>query len=178
MRLMTEGMTNQTAAITALIQNHYGNHNAPPPPPGGNANCPNPQGTRAQATWLNLLKNSTDPLVVDKWKEDFDKIFVAMRCTPVQKQQLVVLQLSGETRKWWKNATIWLDENTLTYAQFCERFDARYFPSTVRHKKIKKFVDLEQVQPMLIDDYVDRNISLHRFGKFMNISQLENLKMV
>ncbi|KAI3964159.1 hypothetical protein MKW92_019377 [Papaver armeniacum] len=60
-----------------------------------------------------------------------------------------------------------LDQNTLTYAQFCERFDARYFPATVRHKKIKEFADLEKVKPMLVDDYLDRYISLQRFGYFM-----------
>ncbi|KAI3984779.1 hypothetical protein MKX01_039396 [Papaver californicum] len=159
MRLMTDAMTNQNAAITALIQNQNGNHNAPPV-------------ARDQATWLNLLEKfvrlkppqfegSTDPLVVDKWKEDIDKIFVATRCTPVQRQKLV----------WWKNASIRLDENTLTYAQFCERFDARYFPATVRHKKIKEFADLEKVQPMLVDDYLDRYISLQRFGHFITLDE-------
>ncbi|KAI3986717.1 hypothetical protein MKX01_014255 [Papaver californicum] len=118
--------------LMTKLQN--GNHNAPPP--GGNDNGPNPQGTGDQATWLNLrekfvrlkppqFEGSTNPLVVDKWKEDIDKIFMSIKCTPIQRQQLVV--------------------NTLTYAQFCERFDARYFPATVRRKKIKEFADLEQV---------------------------------
>ncbi|KAI3905796.1 hypothetical protein MKW92_024552 [Papaver armeniacum] len=178
MRLMTETLTmamaNQTAALTALIQNQNGNHNAPPPPPGGNANG-NPRGGGEQAAWLNLLEkfvrlkppqfeDSSDPLVVDKWKEDIDKIFVAMRCTPVKRQQLAVFQLSGEARKWWMNSAMGLDLNTLTYAQFRERFDARYFPATVRNKKIKEFADLEQVKSMLVDDYLDRYISLQRFG--------------
>ncbi|KAI3845801.1 hypothetical protein MKW92_051214 [Papaver armeniacum] len=181
MRLMTQTltttMTNQTAALTALIQNRNENHNAPPPPPGVNANV-YPPGGGEQAVWLNLLEKfvrlkppqfegSSDPLVVDKWKEDIDKIFVAMRCTPFQRQQLVVFQLSGEARKWWINSTMGLDLNTLTYAQFCERFNARYFPATVRNKKIKEFADLEQVKPMLVDDYLDRYISLHRFGYFL-----------
>ncbi|XP_026407462.1 uncharacterized protein LOC113302737 [Papaver somniferum] len=90
-----------------------------------------------------------------------------MRCTPVQRQQLAVFQLSGEVRKWWMNSTMGLDLNTLTYAQFCERFDARYFPATARNKKIKEFADLEQVKPMLVDDYLDRCISLQRFGYFL-----------
>lgn len=93
-------MENQTAAITAVILNQNGNHNAPPPlPPGWNDN--NHQGGGAQAEWMNLLEKfiklkppmfegSTDPLVVDKWKEDIYKIFVAMRCTQVQRQQLAV----------------------------------------------------------------------------------------
>ncbi|KAI3964158.1 hypothetical protein MKW92_019376, partial [Papaver armeniacum] len=96
MRLMnqtlTTAMTNQTATLTALIRNQNGNHNASPPPPGGNA-IGNPPGDGDQATCLNLLEKfvrfkppqfegSSDPLVVDKWKEDIDKIFVAMRCTP------------------------------------------------------------------------------------------------
>ncbi|KAI3961474.1 hypothetical protein MKX01_001210 [Papaver californicum] len=127
MRLMTEVMTNQTATIMALIQNHNGNNNVPPP--GGNANGPDLQGTGDQTTWLKLLEKfvrlkppqfegSTDPLVVDKWKKDIDKIL----------RQLVVFQLLGEARKWWKNAAI---------------------------------------GPMLVDDYLDRYISLHHFWYFM-----------
>ncbi|KAI3856614.1 hypothetical protein MKW98_002923 [Papaver atlanticum] len=182
MRLMTEEMTNQTA-----------NHNAPPPPPPvGNVDGHIPQGDGAQDAWLNLLEKfvrlkppsfegSTNSLVVDKWKEDIKKIFIAMRCTPVQRQQLAVFQLSGEARNWWKNASIGLDENTLTYAAFCERFYTRYFPAIVRHKKIKEFVDLEQVKPMLVDDYLDKYISLQCLYISwypMNTSQLGSLRMV
>ncbi|KAI3907772.1 hypothetical protein MKW98_008449 [Papaver atlanticum] len=181
MRLMTQTLTttmdNQSASLTALIQNQNGNHNAPPPPPGGDDNG-NPPGGGEKAAWLNLLEKfvrlkppqfegSSDPLVVDKWKEDIDKIFMSMRCTPVQRQQLVVFQLSGEERKWWMNSAMGLDQNTLTCAQFCERFDARYFQVTVRHKKIKEFADLEQVKHMIVDDYLDCYISLQRFGYFM-----------
>ncbi|KAI3891534.1 hypothetical protein MKW92_000244 [Papaver armeniacum] len=191
MRLMTQTLTtataNQTAALTALIQNRNGNHDVPPPPPGGNANG-NPQGDGEQAAWLNLLdkfvrlkppqfEGSYDPLVVDKWKEDIDKIFVAMRCTPIQRQ-LVVFQLSGESRKWWMNSAMGLDQNTLTYAQFCDRFDARYFPATVRNKKIKEFADLEQVKPMLVDDYLDRYISLQLFGYFLTPDEDKSAKIL
>ncbi|RZC79808.1 hypothetical protein C5167_042387 [Papaver somniferum] len=159
MRMMTEtitkAMTNQTAAITALILNQNGNHNAPPPPPSGNMNDNNHQG------------GSPDPLVVDKWKEDLDKIFVAMRCTLVQRKQLVVFQLSWEERKWWKNASVGLDLDTLTYAQFFERFDVRYFPVTVRNKKIKEFVEVAQLRGELVDDYLDKYIIISRFVLFM-----------
>ncbi|KAI3866808.1 hypothetical protein MKW92_050393, partial [Papaver armeniacum] len=90
-----------------------------------------------------------------------------MRCTPVQRQQLAVFQLSGEARKWWKNASVGLDLDTLTYAQFCERFDVRYFPATVRNKKIKEFVEVAQLRGELVDDYLDKYISLSRFALFM-----------
>ncbi|XP_026400613.1 uncharacterized protein LOC113296522 [Papaver somniferum] len=143
MRLMTEEMTNQIAVLMAFMQNHNGNHNAPPPlPPYRNVDDHIQQGDEAQATWLNLLekfvslkppsfKGSTDPLVVDKWKEDIEKIFVSMR------------------------------------SAFCERFDTRYFPAIMRHKKIKEFFDLEQVKRMLVYDYLDKYISLQRFAHFM-----------
>ncbi|KAI3977281.1 hypothetical protein MKX01_030907 [Papaver californicum] len=94
-----------------MTGNQNGKRNAPLPPPGGNTNGPNPQ-------------------VVDKWKEDIYKKIVVMRYTLVQRKQLIVFQLWGEARKWWKNTAIGLDENTLTYAQFYERFDAMYFPAT------------------------------------------------
>ncbi|KAI3951868.1 hypothetical protein MKW98_009220 [Papaver atlanticum] len=160
-RLMTEAMTNQTAVLTAFMQNLNGNHNAPPPPVGNKFVRLKPPS----------FEGSTDPLVVDKWKEDIEKIFVAMRCTPVQRQQLAVFQLSGEARNWWKNASIGLDENTLTYAAFCDRFDTRYIPAIVRHKNIKEFVDLEQVKPMLVDDYLNKYISLQRFAHFMVLEE-------
>ncbi|KAI3935182.1 hypothetical protein MKW98_018371 [Papaver atlanticum] len=140
MRMMTEtitaAMTNQTAAITALILNQNGNHNAPPPPPPGrNMNVNNHQGGGDQAEWLNLLEKfirlkppvfegSPDPLVVDKWKEDLDKIFQ-------------------------------------------ESFDVRYFPPIVRNKKIKEFVEVSQLRGELVDDYLDKYISLSRFALFM-----------
>ncbi|KAI3964157.1 hypothetical protein MKW92_019375, partial [Papaver armeniacum] len=42
-----------------------------------------------------------------------------------------------------------------------------YFPTTLRHKRIKEFADLEQVKPILVDDYLDRYISLQYFGYCM-----------
>ncbi|KAI3989582.1 hypothetical protein MKX01_036191 [Papaver californicum] len=169
-RLMTEEMTNQTAAIMDLIQNHNRNHNAPPPPRG-----------MQMTERLNLLEKfirlkpptfegSTDPLVVDKWKEDMDKVFVAMRYTQVQRQQLVVFQLSGKARK-WKNKSIELDLDTVTYIQFCECLDTRYFPTTIRTKKIKEFVDVGQIRGELVDDYLDRYISLSCFAIFMILDE-------
>ncbi|KAI3947500.1 hypothetical protein MKW98_025295 [Papaver atlanticum] len=171
MRMMTETlttvMTNQTAAVMAFIQNHNGNHNAPPPPPGGNMNDNNHQGGGDQAEWLNLLEKfiklkppvfegSLDPLVVDKWKEDIDKIFVAMRCTQVHRQQL-----------WWNNASIGLNLDTLTYIQFYECLDAKYFPATVRDKKINEFAEVAQIRGELVDDYLDMYIRLSRFAIYM-----------
>ncbi|XP_026396729.1 uncharacterized protein LOC113291409 [Papaver somniferum] len=114
-----------------------------------------------------VFEGSTDPLVVDKWKEDIDKIFMAMRCTQVQRQQLVVFQLYGEARKWWNNASIGLNLDTLTYIQFCERLDTRYFPATVRDKKIIEFAEVAQNRGELVDDYPDRYIRLSRFAMFM-----------
>ncbi|KAI3989436.1 hypothetical protein MKX01_032538 [Papaver californicum] len=87
---------------------------------------------------------------------DMDNIFVAIRCTQVQRQQLVVFQLSYKERKWWKNELIGSDLGTLTYIQFCERLDARYFPATVRIIKIKEFIDVGQIRGELVDDYLDR----------------------
>ncbi|KAI3976129.1 hypothetical protein MKX01_006645 [Papaver californicum] len=61
-------------------------------------------------------------------------------------QQLDVFQLSGEARKWWEN---------------------EYFPATVITKKIEEFVDVGQIRKELVDDYLDRYISLSRFTMFM-----------
>ncbi|KAI3901939.1 hypothetical protein MKW92_038120, partial [Papaver armeniacum] len=90
-----------------------------------------------------------------------------MRCTQVQRQQLAVFQLSGEARKWWNNASIGLNLDTLTYIQFCERLDARYFPATVRDRKINEFTEVAQIRGELVDDYMDRYIRLSRFAMFM-----------
>ncbi|XP_026459227.1 uncharacterized protein LOC113359870 [Papaver somniferum] len=90
-----------------------------------------------------------------------------MRCTQVQRKHLAVFQLSGEARKWWNNASIGLNLDTLTYIQFCERLDARYFPATVRDKKINEFAKVAQIRGELVDDYLDRYIRLSRFAMFM-----------
>ncbi|XP_026452025.1 uncharacterized protein LOC113352419 [Papaver somniferum] len=90
-----------------------------------------------------------------------------MRCTQVQRKKLVVFQLSGESRKWWNNASIGLNLDTLTYIQFCERLDARYFPATVKDKKINEFDEVAQIRGELVDDYLDSYIRLSRFARFM-----------
>ncbi|KAI3982853.1 hypothetical protein MKX01_010336 [Papaver californicum] len=122
MRLMTEAMTNKTGTITSLIQNHNGNHN-PPTLPSGNANDDNQQEKFIRLK-PHTFEGSTDPLVVDKWREDTTNNFMAMRYTQLQRQHLY----------------------------FCERLDARYFPATVRTKKIKEFVDGGQIRGDLVDD--------------------------
>ena len=97
-----------------------------------------------------------DPMVVDHWFMQIEKVLEAMEITSdVTRIRLAAFQLEGEDQVWWKWARTSRDLETMTWAEFQELFMGKYFPDTARHAKAQEFLELKQ-RAMTVMDYVAR----------------------
>ena len=86
-----------------------------------------------------------DPMVVDHWFMQVEKVLEAMEITSdATKIRLVVFQLEGEAQVWWNWAKNSRDLEAMTWVEFQELFMGKYFPDTARHAKAQEFLELKQ----------------------------------
>ena len=105
-----------------------------------------------------------DPMVVDHWFMQIQKVLEAMEITSdATRIRLVAFQLKGEAQVWWRWARTFRDLETMTWAEFQELFMGKYFPDTARHAKAQEFLELKQ-GTMTVMDYVARFTELARFA--------------
>ena len=77
-----------------------------------------------------------DPMVVDHWFMQVEKVLKAMEITSdATRIRLVAFQLEGGAQVWWKWARTSRDLEAMTWVEFQELFMGKYFPDTVRHAK-------------------------------------------
>ena len=105
-----------------------------------------------------------DPMVVDHWFMQAEKVLEAIKITSdATRIRLAVFQLESEAQVWWKWARTSRDLEAMTWAEFQELFTGNYFPDTVRHAKAQEFLELKQ-EAMTVMDYVARFTELARFA--------------
>ena len=105
-----------------------------------------------------------DPMVVDHWFMQIEKVLEAMEITYYATRiRLAAFQLEGEAQVWWKWARISRDLEAMTWAEFQELFMGKYFPDTARHAKAQEFLKLKQ-GVMMVMDYVARFTELALFA--------------
>ena len=101
-----------------------------------------------------------DPMVVDHWFKQIEKVLKAMEITSdVTRIRLAAFQLEGEAQVWWKWARTSRDLEVMTWAEFQELFMGKYFPEIA---KAQEFLELKQ-GAMTMMDYVTRLTELARF---------------
>ena len=77
-----------------------------------------------------------DPMVVDHWFMQIEKVLEAMEITfDTIGIRLAAFQLEGKAQVWWKWAKTSRDLEAMTWAEFQELFMGKYFPDTARHAK-------------------------------------------
>ena len=75
-----------------------------------------------------------DPMVVDHWFMQIEKVLEAMEITyDATHIRLVAFQLEGEAQLWWKWARTSKDLEAMTWVEFQELFMGKYFLVTARH---------------------------------------------
>ena len=67
-----------------------------------------------------------------------------MQCTDQNKVLLATFQLEKDARAWWESVEATLNGQQPTWAQFIERFNAKYFSERVQERKAAEFVALKQ----------------------------------
>ena len=104
-----------------------------------------------------------DPMVVDHWFMQIERVLEAMEITSdVTRIMLAGFQLEGKAQVWWRWARTSRDLEAMTWAEFQELFMGKYFLDTARHVKAQEFLEMKQ-EAMIVMDYVARFTELGRF---------------
>ena len=95
-----------------------------------------------------------DPVAAKHWLADVESAFMTIGC-PDQFRVLVAKnQLRTRGKTWWTTTTGQMTEEevrAITWAQFVERFEARYVPRVEQDRMMQEFMALEQTTESICD---------------------------
>jgi len=78
---------------------------------------------------FRTFEGTEGPNVAEAWLTDIDVLYTTLGCTDEQKVQYIVLQLTGEAKRWWTARKVLLGERTvITWEMFKEEYNRRFFP--------------------------------------------------
>ena len=84
-----------------------------------------------------------DPLKVEAWLKQITKIFDVLRCTDDQKVPFATFMLRGEADHWWEAVKrTHVSALEMTWIEFEELFNEKYFPESIRHMKGVELIKL------------------------------------
>ena len=105
-----------------------------------------------------------DPMVADHWFRQVERVLEAMEITSdAMRIKLVTFQLEGESQVWSNWIKVSRDLQTMAWREFRELLMSKFFPTSARHAKAQKFLELKQ-RSMTILEYVAKFTELARFG--------------
>ncbi|XP_057982355.1 uncharacterized protein LOC131167573 [Malania oleifera] len=90
----------------------------------------------------SAFPGSADPIMVENWMQEIEKILELLHCSDEQKVLYVTFKLMGEVEQWWSIVKLLEKQRpvpvTLTWGRFKEIFFDHYFPSSVRDAKMEE----------------------------------------
>ncbi|XP_028089999.1 uncharacterized protein LOC114290320 [Camellia sinensis] len=89
-----------------------------------------------------LFRGGIDLLKVEAWVLGIEKLFEVFPCTEVQKVLLAAFTLEDGVYRWWM--LIQGEHQEMNWAQFLKIFYEKYFPQSIRDKKVREFEKLKQ----------------------------------
>ncbi|CAL5404420.1 unnamed protein product [Camellia sinensis] len=111
-----------------------------------------------------VFKGGIEPMKAEAWVLGIEKLFEVFPCTEIQKVQLAAFTLEDEARRWWMlTKTMY---QGLTWDRFLERFYDKYFPQSMRDKKVTEFETLRQGNKT-VAEYEAQFAELARFAPHM-----------
>ncbi|XP_028098947.1 uncharacterized protein LOC114298552 [Camellia sinensis] len=111
-----------------------------------------------------LYKGGIDPLKAEAWVLGIKKLFEVFPCTEAQKVMLAAFTIEDEVHRWW--TLIRGEHQGMNCAQFLEIFYEKYFPQSIRDRKVSEFENLKQ-ENKIVAEYEVQFIELARFAPYM-----------
>ncbi|XP_028068632.1 uncharacterized protein LOC114271216 [Camellia sinensis] len=107
------------------------------------------------------FKGGIDPMKVEAWVLGVEKLFEVFPCTEALKVQLATFTLEDEARRWWMLTRT--EHQELTWTQFLELFNDKYFSQCMRDKRVTEFETLRQGNKT-VTEYEAQFAELARFA--------------
>ena len=109
------------------------------------------------------FRGGGDPMVVDHWFRQVERILEAMEITSdAMRIRLATFKLKGESHIWWDWIKVSRDLKTMTWGEFRELLMSKFFLASMRHAKSREFLVLKQGS-MTVLKYIAKFTKLARF---------------
>ncbi|CAA0826246.1 Uncharacterized mitochondrial protein AtMg00860, partial [Striga hermonthica] len=109
-----------------------------------------------------------DPRLVEEWIQGLETIFEITECTERQRIICAQLQMTGDARLWWNS--YWGmrpgEKENLTWMQFKEMMEEKYYPVHYRAEMERQFLALSQ-KNRTVDEYEREFTRLGSFVKYL-----------
>jgi len=127
-------------------------------------NAPEDYSRRIAHLKPNVYKGEEDPVILEDWIREFDKVLDAVNCPPDQRVNGAVYYLRGEADTWWSiNGAALLAQPEFDWDAFKTALRARFYPEHVRMEKYNEFIELKQ-RSMTVKEYHAKFLELSRFA--------------
>ena len=111
-----------------------------------------------------LYQGEIDPIVLENWLREFDKLIVAVNCPENLRVNSAVYYLRGEADLWWQRC-----ENALRatpgfgWESFKVALRNKFYPPYLKKQKAQEFIELK-MDCMSVTEYYSKFIELSRFA--------------
>ncbi|XP_028121535.1 uncharacterized protein LOC114318775 [Camellia sinensis] len=99
-----------------------------------------------------------DPLKAEAWVFGIEKLFEVFPCTEARKVLLAAFTLKDKARRWWM--LIRGEHQRMNWAQFLEIFYEKYFPHSIRDRKVLEFENLKQGNKTVVECEVQKYVNV------------------
>ena len=107
------------------------------------------------------FNGTLDPDLAEHWVKEIERVFRVMQCTDQEKVLLATFQLEKDARAWWEATEVTLPNRQVTWAEFLDHFNSKYFSDRIKEIKAAEFASL-----------VQRNLSVAEYeAKFARLSK-------
>ncbi|KAL5583161.1 hypothetical protein UlMin_015603 [Ulmus minor] len=167
---LAELVRTQAAQIERLLQaqNNQGNPPPPSPPhderpqPQARVNTIEPLYERFRKQGPPSFEGTTDPLVAEEWIRSIERILDFMMLTDQERIMCATYMFIKDARYWWDVEKQTRDLTTLSWTEFVQMFNRKYFSPTVLLCKEAEFNNLQQGN-LSVDEVVRQFDQLARF---------------
>ena len=90
-----------------------------------------------------VFTGTEEPLAVERWITDMANLLEGANIPAADQVKMVKLRLTDIARSWWLAEEAKLTE-PITWKQFSDSFDERFFPESARKDMEEKFIGLKQ----------------------------------
>jgi hypothetical protein len=111
------------------------------------------------------FKGERDPDIGESWLNEIEKRFEVMECPDREKTRLAAYMLQGQAEIWWRSLlrTTFEGYVNISWKEFLDAFQDKYFPMHIRDAKEIEFMELKQ-DSRTVMDYEDKFSALGRYA--------------
>lgn len=121
---------------------------------------------------MEFFSGKADAIAADNWRRQLVRNFLSAQCPPEFCRDLAVHHLKDDALVWWEGVVDSSNGIHLTYDDFLEEFNGKYFPVEAMDQMESKFQDIRQGSRN-VREYGDEFHKLRRFaGHYLSDREL------